>query len=87
MPRPVTLDGILITAASVFAFLQVCFGSDESYKYVNPYVLYWLKIISGAITVGCTSLKAYRSTAYSDFKKEQKESDLGNTEIIPKPKE
>lgn len=68
---PVQVDGWLYTGMGVFGFLTVTFGSDESYKYVNPYLVFWLKVFFGCGLAGCTALKTFRSTAYADHLKNQ----------------
>lgn len=61
-----TLDAILYTSTALFIFSQGYFTGDDAYKYVNPYVLFWLKYIIGGLAACSAGLKAYRSTSFAD---------------------
>jgi hypothetical protein len=62
--QPVHVDGILYVLIGVFGVVQTSLSSDESYKYVSPLTLWYLKLISAAILAGASSLKMFRSTSY-----------------------
>lgn len=63
---PTQLDGTLYVLIAVFGAIQTFFSSDDAYKYVNPYILFWIKGASGFALAGVSALKMFRSTAYAD---------------------
>lgn len=68
--KAVWVDGTLYVCIAVFLFLQGYFSSDESYKYVDPLALYWIKCAVGCGGAGAAALKMFRSTTFSDRKVE-----------------
>lgn len=68
--RAVHIDGTLYVCIAAFTFIQAFFTSDESYKYMSPTFLYWIKFSVGLIGAVAAALKMYRSTAYADSLKE-----------------
>lgn len=60
-PTQVEYGGILYAAIAMCLFLQTWFGSEEAYKYVNPYVLFWMKCFWGALGTGASAIKMYMS--------------------------
>lgn len=69
-PSPVFIDGTLYVCIVAFAFIQNYFTSDDSYKYVSPYFLFWMKFAVGLMGTIAGALKMFRSTSYSDHLKE-----------------
>lgn len=69
--KPVFLDGLLYVLIAVFIFEQEFLSSDEAYKYVSPYVIFWSKFIIGTSAAATQALKMFRSTSYSDHLKNQ----------------
>ncbi len=61
-----TVDAILYTSTALFIFTQGYFTGDDAYKYVNPYVLFWLKYIIGGLAASSAALKMYRSTSFAE---------------------
>lgn len=84
LPSPVIIDGVLYVCIVTFAFIQSYFTSDEAYKYINPYVLFWVKFGTGLLGVIAGALKMFRSTSYSDHLKQQGLDNNGNKEQPPK---
>lgn len=60
------IDGVLYTSTALFIFSQGYFTGDDAYKYVNPYVLFWIKYIIGSFASCSAALKMYRSTSFAD---------------------
>lgn len=67
---PVFIDGLLYVCILSFAFIQSYFTSDESYKYVSPYFLFWMKFVVGLLGTIAGAVKMFRSTSYSDHLKQ-----------------
>lgn len=85
--KPVVIDGFLYVVIAVCGTITAIMTSDEIYKYVNPYVVFYGKAVNEILTAGATALKMYRSTSYADHQASKKvASDLqtGNTTIINK---
>ena len=79
------IDGALYSAIALFGFLQSYFTSEEAYKYVNPYTLFWLKAGVGAIGAVAGALKMFRSTTYADHRNDKKNNvDKPQTPVEPK---
>ncbi len=57
----VQLDGFLYGCAAMCAAAQAAFGNDEAYKYVNPYLLFWLRTLFGVLASGALAIKMFRS--------------------------
>lgn len=70
--KPVVVDGMIITLLSGFVFSQMSFSTEECYKYVNAFVLFWVKYGFGLGAAMLTGLKAFRSTEYASHIQEQK---------------
>ena len=66
---PVFIDGLLYVLIAVFGTVQTLFTSEEAYKYVSPYVLFWMKAVIGVALAAVSALKMFRSTSYSDHLK------------------
>jgi hypothetical protein len=73
--KTVMIDGTLYVIIAGCAFLEAYFGSDMSYKYIEPYTLFWLKGSIGFIGATALALKMFRSTAFSDNKTEKETAD------------
>lgn len=58
---PAQLDGFLLTMAAIFLFQQGMLSSEDSYKYLPPYVLYFCKFFVGSLAAGAMALKTFRS--------------------------
>jgi hypothetical protein len=73
------IDGVLYSCIALFGFLQAYFTSEESYKYVNPYVLFWIKGAVGSAGAVAGALKMFRSTTFADHQKESKTNQENKT--------
>lgn len=56
---PKRLNAFLLTVCAVFLFQQGMLSSEESYKYFDPYLLYWFKFLVGSFAAGAMALKTY----------------------------
>jgi hypothetical protein len=81
----VFIDGALLTSWSMLTALLGVFSGEEAYKYCNPHVLFWSKAVLVFTTAGLASLKAFRSTSYSQHQ-ENKKIASGNTEVFTETK-
>lgn len=80
--KPVTVDGFLYILIAVFGTVQGLMQSDETYKYMSPYVVFYIKFFSALLLAGATALKMFRSTSYSNHVAEKKSN--GNTQQFTK---
>lgn len=69
--KPVHVDGVLYVCIAVFVALQTWISSDDAFKYVNPYVIFYSKGVCAIMGAGAGALKMFRSTAYSDSLKDK----------------
>lgn len=67
----VFIDGFLYFLIAVFGASIGILSEDDAYKYINEFLLYWLKFWSKVGLAGATALKMYRSTSYSEHQDEQ----------------
>lgn len=61
-----TIDGILYVCIAVFMFQQNFLSSDDVYKYVSPFVVFWSKFVVGTLGAAAGALKMFRSTTFAD---------------------
>lgn len=66
---PAVIDGTLYTSWTMLTALLGVMSSEEAYKYVDPWVLFYSKAIMTCIVAGVGALKAFRSSTYADSKK------------------
>jgi hypothetical protein len=63
--KPVMLSGIITVCLGGLIFSQTYFSSTDSYSYVNPFALFWLKYgfgVGAAVVIG---FKQFLSTDYA----------------------
>jgi hypothetical protein len=72
---PAQLDGALYIMIAVCGAVQTFFSSDEAYKYINPYILFYIKCGAGIVLAAVGALKMFRSTTYSDHLKDKKDEE------------
>ena len=70
IPAVVIDGGLYVTVAMILA-MQTTFTSEEAYKYVAPYTLFWIKATLGTVGSGLAALKMFRSSSYADHIKEK----------------
>ena len=78
------IDGFLYVSIAFWGALGTSMGSDEAAKWVPDVWLFWIRTFCGVNSAWLLALKMFRSTAFSDHQKEQKEKS-GDTTIITKP--
>jgi len=71
---PAQLDGFLLTTAAIFLFQQGMLSSEDSYKYLPPYVLYFCKFFIGSLAAGAMALKTFRANPGKTETKNEKET-------------
>jgi len=76
---PIFFDGFLVLWVSIGTAMQLTFTQEDAYKYVSPYVLYWIKAFVGAMVAGGSALQAFRSKSYSEYS-ERKRQQLAKDE-------
>lgn len=72
---PTFIDGLLYVLIALFGASVASFTSEEAYKYINPYVLYWLTEFSKWGLAVVTALKMFRSTSYAEHQEKKKEEE------------
>lgn len=60
------IDGFLYFCIAVFGAILAELVTDDSYKYWNPFLLYYTKVVCKIGLQGATALKMFRSTSYGD---------------------
>ncbi len=68
----VVIDGALYVMVQMLTVLSTQFATDESAKYIDPTLLFWVKIIIGELAAGTLALKMFRSTSYGDHQQAKK---------------
>ncbi len=66
--KPVVIDGFLYVVIAICGTITAILTSDEVYKYMNPYFVFYFKGTNEILAAGATALKMYRSTSYSDHR-------------------
>ncbi len=67
----VQIDGWLYFLTAVWIAAQSFLSSEETFKYVNPVFLYWLKFFIDITLAGFNGLKAFRSMTFGRYVQEQ----------------
>lgn len=80
--KPVVIDGWLYVTIAVSGAVGTFLGSDECYKYVDAYIIFYTKCGSGLLLQAANALKMFRSTGYAQHLEAQR---TGNTQFIAKP--
>ncbi len=80
----VHIDGQLYFWNAVLGAVMLALSQEEAYKYVNPIVLFWAKLLIGSFTTGINALKAFRSMTFGrKVQEEQKKQDEKNPPTPP----
>lgn len=75
---PVFVDGFLYVMVQTLTVLSTQFGTDEAAKYIEPTLLFWIKIVIGELAAGFLALKMFRSTTFA----EHRASKTGDTNFL-----
>ena len=78
---PVVFDGVLIAISSFLTALLTYLATEESYKYVNPVVLFWLKVSIGSTSSSIQAIVAYRNQQYSKHLTQMAANSTGNAQV------
>lgn len=70
--KPVVIDGFLYVVIAVCGFAEATLTSDDVYKYMIPWMVFYSKWIIGMVGAGATALKMFRSTSYSEHQDAKK---------------
>lgn len=62
--HPIFVDGLIIFLIAVMTTADGKFSSEESYKYVGPYILYWIKTGCAILASGLVALNGFRNRLY-----------------------
>ena len=65
-------DGIIYVMVQMLTVLSTQFGTDEAAKYIEPTMLFWIKIVIGELAAGALAVKMFRSTTFADYLKNLK---------------
>lgn len=85
--HPAFIKGFISTCIAFLVFQQMFFGSDESYKYINPTFRYWLNWIVGSLAIIANSIRDSVSAYYNDKQATKNivvAAQTGNTEMLSK---
>lgn len=77
--KPVVVDGWLYVTIAVSGAAMTYLGEDSSYKYLDPYFIFYAKGASGLILQAANALKMFRSTGYAQHLEAKR---TGNTQFI-----
>lgn len=77
--RPVHVDGALYVSIALFAFQEAFISSENIYKYVNPYLIFYAQWFFGSLAAAAGAMKMFRSNSYAEHLKEKAS---GNTQFI-----
>jgi hypothetical protein len=78
--KPVILDGFLYVLIALFTAMEATFSNDDSFKYVNPFLLFWAKTVFEWALAACVALKMFRSTSYADHLQAKSDAANANTQ-------
>jgi hypothetical protein len=77
---PVRIDGTLYVLIAIFGASMTLLQSDEVYKYLDPYFIFYCKSLSSLGLAGTTALKMFRSRQYGDHVDKLERENKGNTD-------
>jgi len=61
---PIFLDGCIAVSIAMMTAVNMSFATDESAKYIDPAVRFWLLILIGSSIQGMHALSKFRDRAY-----------------------
>lgn len=76
---PVFTDGALYVMIAIFGATETVFSSEEAFKYISPYVIWWIKATCSILLGGVGALKMFRSTTYSEHVAKSNAKDVAVT--------
>jgi hypothetical protein len=60
------VDALIVFLVAMLTTMATAFTSEEAYKYVNPFVLFWTKICVGSFASGLVALQSFRNRIYAE---------------------
>lgn len=75
-------DGFLLVTSSFCAAILTYMATEEAYKYVNPFLLFWLKVALGSTSSSISALVAFRSKVYTQHQQQVKADATGQTQTV-----
>lgn len=79
---PVFTDGFLLVLSSFCAAILTYMATEEAYKYVNPILLFWLKVALGSTSSSISALVAFRSKVYTQHQQQVKADTSGQPQTV-----
>lgn len=64
---PMFLDGLIAVGIAFLTALSLGFAGEESYKYINPALRFWLVLFLGATVQGAHALSKFRDGTFSRY--------------------
>ena len=61
LSHPALVDGVIILLIASLTNLSMGLSSDDAYKYVNPYLLFYMKLSCGTLAAGLTAVNGFRN--------------------------
>lgn len=74
---PIFLDGCIAVGIAMLTALSMSFATDDSAKYVDPALRFWMIVFIGSTTQGLHALSKFRDRSYSNHVEEQKNGGNG----------
>lgn len=86
---PIFLDGCIAVGIAFLTAFSLGLAQEESYKYLNPAVRYWVVLGLGAVVQGMHALSKFRDGTFQRHteaaeRKEDLESGISKTTITEK---
>lgn len=63
--KPVHVDGALYVMIALFGAALTALTNDDVYKYMSPYLVFYLKMFCSLALAVVTALKMFRSSSYA----------------------
>lgn len=62
---PIFLDGCIAVGIAFLTALSLGLSQEDSYKYINPVLRYWLVLAVGCVTQGMHALSKFRDGSFT----------------------
>ena len=71
--HPAFIDGLLLMVSAFLTAWLTYISTEEAYKYVNPVVLFWIKVGFGSSSSAIQALVAFRNKQFAEYLKGKQE--------------